>query len=250
MNLKAIKTRKFLPPKDDLADLLSVIDNLEENSVIALASKVVSISEGRCIPISKVSNKDELITSESDFYLPREFVPGGRLIHTITNNILIGTAGIDESNANNHFILWPKNPAKSAQQIWEFLTKKYKIKNLGVVITDSHSVPLHRGLVGISLGFYGFEPLFDYRGKTDLFGRQLYVSMTNLPDSLAAAAVLQMGEGDEQTPIVIITDIPYINFTTLQEQANKPYSSFEVPMEEDLFQPILTSVPWKKGGRK
>lgn len=251
MLVQTIRTRILTPPKDNLEKvLLESIKEIPENSVIAVASKIVSIGEGRCILKSEIENKDELIKSESEKYLERENTPGGYLLHTITNNILIGTAGIDESNANGYFVLWPKNPSESAKRICLFLKEKFGVKNLGVVLTDSHTIPLRRGLVGLALAYWGFEPLKDYRGEEDLFGREMKVSQTNLPDSLAATAVLNMGEGSEQTPLVLLTDVPRINFLDSDYKPEKEYSTFDVPLEEDLYKPFLSSVPWKKGGKQ
>lgn len=242
MIVQTIKTRKFLPPKDDLWELLSKsIKFLKENSIVAVTSKVVSIGEGRCIPLEKFKNKDELIMKEADIYLPRKLAPHGLVMHTIKNNIFVASAGIDESNGNDYYILWPKNSQVSAKKIWKFLCKRFKVKNLGVLITDSRLVPLRQGVVGLCLGFFGFRPLRDYRGKLDLFGRKFKMETSNLPDSLATAAVLEMGEGSEQTPLAIIEDIPYIQFT-------KTFSNFDIASKDDMFYPLFSAVKWKKGG--
>lgn len=241
MEVKAIKTRKFLPPQDNLWDLLSAVKLLKENSVIAVTSKIVSIGEGRCIPIKKVKSKDQLAIQQADKYLPRNIVPHGLLMHTIKNNIFVASSGIDESNGANFYILWPKDPQTSAKKIWTFLRKKFKVNNLGVIITDSRLVPMRRGVVGLCLGYFGFNPLRDYRGEKDLFGRKFKMETSNLPDSLATAAVLEMGEGAEQTPMAIISDIPYIEFT-------KRYFEFSIPEKEDMFYPLFSAVTWKKGG--
>src|SRR5579884_3564736 len=202
MKVQSYKTKIFEPPEDDLKETLNHLSHsLNNGDIVAITSKVVSICEGRTIKADQVKDKDELVKKQANRYLPREFVPGKWALHTITRNILIPTAGVDESNGNGYYILWPEDPEASAKKIWQHLTKKAGIKNLGVVITDSHSIPLRRGLVGISLAHWGFEPLKDYRGKKDLFGKKLEVSLANIPDALAAAAVLAMGEGSEQTPI-------------------------------------------------
>lgn len=247
MIVKAIKTRKFLPPKDNLWNLLSAIKTLKEDSVVAVTSKIVSIGEGRCIPF-KDTTKDELAIKESDKYLPRKMSPGGWILQTIKNNILIASSGVDESNGASYYILWPKNPMKSAERIWKFLKEKFKIKNLGVIITDSRLVPLRRGVVGISIGYFGFKPLKDYRGKKDLFGREFKMETSNIPDSLATAAVLEMGEGSESQPIVIIEDIPDIKFIQKEFKPKLTDDTFEIPEKEDMFYPFLSSVKWKKGG--
>ncbi|MBI2018476.1 coenzyme F420-0:L-glutamate ligase [Candidatus Daviesbacteria bacterium] len=249
MIVKSIKTRKFLPPKDDLWGLLSDnIKSLKENSVVAVTSKIVSIGEGRCIPIADFPDKDKLVAEEADKYLPRAAAPHGFVMHTIKNGMMVASAGIDESNGANFYILWPKDPQKSAQRIWEFLKEKFKVKNLGVIITDSRLVPLKRGVLGIAIGYFGFKPLRDYRGKIDIFGREFKMETSNLPDSLATAAVLEMGEGNEQTPIGIITDTPYLEFTNTLPGEKVGNFSFKIPEKEDMFHPLIAAVKWKKGG--
>lgn len=247
MKVKAIKTRKFLPPKDNLWDLLGAIKNLKENSVVAVTSKVVSIGEGRCISIESI-DKDELIAKEADKYLPRNLVPNKWAIYTLKNNLLVASAGIDESNGDGYYILWPKNPELSVRKIWEFLRKKFNIKNLGVIISDSRVIPLRRGVVGVAVSYFGFKPIKDYRGSKDLFGREFIMETTDMPDSLATVAVLEMGEGAEMQPIAIITEIPNIEFIQKRYQPKKTDYSFEIPEKEDLFYPFLSSVAWKKGG--
>lgn len=247
MIVKGIKTRKFLPPKDNLWDLLSEIKTLKENSVVAITSKIISIGEGRCVPMGKIS-KDELAISEADKYIGREDSPGGWILHTIKNNMLIASSGVDESNGADYYILWPKNPQLSAKKIWLFLRRKFELKNLGVIITDSRLVPLRRGVVGIAISYFGFKPLKDYRGKKDLFGREFKMETSNLPDSLATAAVLVMGEGAETQPIAIIENISEIEFIQKEYQPKSPDDAFEIAEKEDMFYPFLSSVKWVKGG--
>lgn len=247
MIVKAIKTRKFLPPKDNLWELLDTIKVLKENSVIVVTSKIVAIGEGRCIPFS-AATKDELAIKEADKYIPREMSPGGWILHTIKNHMLIASSGVDESNGADYFILWPKDAQKSAKNIWKYLRKKFKTQDLGVIITDSRLVPLRRGVVGIAIGYFGFKPLRDYRQKKDIFGREFKMETSNLPDSLATAAVLEMGEGSEQTPLARVTDIPYIEFTKKDFKPETLDDSFEISEKEDMFYPFLSSVKWKKGG--
>lgn len=246
MQVQAIKTRKFLPPKDDLWDLLGAIRSLKENSVVVVTSKVVAIGEGRCIPVGRI-DKDELIAREADKYLPRKLSLNEWTIYTIKNNLLVAAAGIDESNADGHYILWPENPVVSARKIWQFLRKKFRLKNLGIIITDSRVTPLRRGVVGVAISYFGFKPLKDYRGTLDLFGRRFEMETTDIPDCLATAAVLEMGEGLEQQPLAVITGIPYVEFIQGKYHPKNPDLTFEIPEKEDLFYPFLSSVKWKKG---
>jgi len=250
MKITAIKTRVLKPPKDDLfAVIRAAIKEIPENSILAITSKVVGIHEGRCVPIKAIRGKKDLIIQESDKHLIEPLLFEGREIRrTIKNNILVSSAGIDESNANEHYILWPIDPYRSARALHTFLKKEFGRKKIGVLITDSTVVPLRRGTMGVALGYHGFVPLRDYRETPDLFGRLFKFSQTNLADGLAAASVMIMGEGAESTPLAMITEIPFIRFIDRVYQSNKKYSSLEVPEEEDLFGIFLSSAPWRAGG--
>ncbi len=249
MIVTPIKTRRVEPGSGDIFSLLDEsIKILDESSIIAIASKVVAICEGRTIQADKV-DLQKLVEKESDYYLPKETSKFG-FSFTISHNTLIPRAGIDESNGNGHYILWPKNPVESANNIRAYLRKKFGLKKLGVVITDSTARPMHYGLEGTAIGYSGFLPHNDLVGKPDLFGRELTVTYPNIVDGLAAAAVLVMGEGSEQTPIAVIKDVPSINFQSKDpstDELERFYIAFD---KDDLFAPFLKNQPWKKGGRK
>ena len=248
MIIRAIKTRVLRPPKDDLFGVIrSAVKRIREKSILVVTSKIVSIGEGRCVPIGSV-DKDALTRREADLYLPRDIVPNQWVMHTIKNNIFIPSAGIDESNADGHYILWPKNPFQSAHCIRAWLKKTYRLKDIGVVISDSHTTAFRRGTVGISIAHAGFQPLHDYRGKPDIFGRKLTMSQLNIADGLAAAGVLAMGEGREQTPLSLISGIAGIIFTEHPRVSSLPNSSFVITTEEDMYFPLMKRVPWEKGG--
>jgi putative folate metabolism gamma-glutamate ligase len=249
MVIQPIKTGVLKPPKDDLRRAIAAsLKSLPEKSILVVTSKVVSIDEGRCVPKDRYPNKDTLTRREADRYLPRKFVPGAWVMHTLKNNLLIPSAGIDESNAGDYYILWPRNARRSAKELWLWLRRKYRVKEFGIIISDSHTIPLRRGVLGISLAHYGFAPLRDYRDTPDLFGRVLKTSQTNIADGLAAAAVVLMGEGSEQTPLCLIKDIPWVKFVSSPPKATRPFSSFEIKTEEDLYYPLLSRAPWRKGG--
>jgi putative folate metabolism gamma-glutamate ligase len=247
MLVKAIKTRPLTPPKDDL---LSVIKesflgfNLKEKSIIVVTSKIISIWQGKCIKVSDVKDKDELIRKEAELYIDRDKNLPGSVMLTIKDNLLIPTSGIDESNAKGYYILWPEKPFEAAKEIYEFIKKEYKLKKFGVIITDSHTTPLRTGIMGIGLSYYGFNPLRDYRGKKDIFGREMKISQTNIVDSLSASAVYVMGEGAEQTPIAIIEEPGDIEFS------EKNFDSLKINLDEDIYSPVIKSAKWKKGGDK
>jgi len=224
------------PPKDNIYNLIDMsLPKLAEGDVIFITSKIVSIHQGRCVAKSKLKNqKLKLIRQEADYTLPHRTVNGSDIILTIKDFTLIPSAGIDESNANGYIILWPKSPNKIARDICLYLKKKYKVKNLAVIITDSHTTPLRWGVSGISIGFFGLEPLYDYRGKKDIFGRELKFTQTNIVDNLSGMAGLLMGEGNERKPIIILRSAKFINFT------NKPtHKKLAIEPKKDLYYPLL-----------
>jgi putative folate metabolism gamma-glutamate ligase len=212
---------------------------LEERTILAVTSKIISICHGRIVDKRTIS-KEELIRREADVYLETE---NGTTL-TLKNGLLIPAAGIDESNSEEGYILYPEAVQEDAFQIWRHLKEKHRLHELGVLITDSRTTILRRGVTGIALGWCGFVPYYDYIGQPDLFGRPLRVTVSNLLDALAAAAVLVMGEGSEQTPLALITQAPKVAFVDRapsQEEAR----FVSLSPEEDLYFPLLRGVPWK-----
>lgn len=243
-----MKTRPLLPPQDDLlAVIRESIKTIPERSVVVVTSKVVAIHQGRCIKIERGVDREKLAKQEADLYVDRDMVPGEHVMFTIKDNILIASAGIDKSNGAGYFILWPEKPFEMAVKIRSWLRKTYKVKQCGVIITDSHLVMMRRGLIGFALAYAGFEPLRNYIGKPDIFGQKMVVSLTNVADGLAAAAVVIMGEGKEQTPLAVISDISGMRFSGALE-VSVDRKALQVEQRDDLFRPFLEVVPWKKGG--
>ncbi len=245
MKIQAVKTHKITEEDKDIFKIIDrYILRLEENSILVITSKIVSICEGRIAGID-VSNKDELVKQESEYFIDKSENAYGFYL-TITQNLLIPTAGIDESNGNGYYILWPKNPQETANKIREHLTKKFNLKNIGVIITDSKTTPLRWGTTGAAIAHSGFNPLINYIGKKDLFERELRFTQSNILDGFAAASVAIMGEGDEATPLAIITDIPRIEFQD-RNPTEKELSHLHIDLDHDVYGSILKKAPWQKG---
>lgn len=242
MVITPIKTKPIQGKQKIFNILDDFLPSLKEGSIVVITSKIISICEGEIVPIGSI-NKSELITKEADYILdaPNPY----NLVITIKDGLLLPTAGIDESNGDGQFILWPKNAQKTANKIRGYLIKKFKLSQLGIIITDSKSSPFRRGTTGISISYSGFLPLKSYIGKTDIFGRKLKVTKANIVDGLAASAVLAMGEGNEQTPLCTITDLPFVKFKKTKP-LRKELNELKVPLEDDLYWPVFKSAPWKK----
>ncbi len=245
MEVTPIHVETIRPPKDDLLAKIKASNlSLEEHDVIAISSKVVSIWKGRTVPAVGVE-KDDLIRQEADLYLERDEVPGKYVMHTITNGIVMPSAGIDPFA--EHFVLWPEDPAAVADELLAWFKETYQKEHLYLVITDSRSVFLRRGVVGIALAWSGFHPLYDTRMRTDLLGFPSGGSQTNVADALAATAVLVMGEANEGTPLVRIRNAPYVR--EVQTGRKQVFNAFTFDMNEDLFAPFMNRLPWKRGGK-
>lgn len=244
MIVTPIKTHTITSSDTDLLQILDrYLSNLSEKTVVAVTSKIVAITEGRVVAADK--DKDILIEEESEYYLPRDENPYG-VSFTITNDILTATAGIDESNADGKYVLWPKDPQKSANKIREHLSKKFGIKHIGVVITDSRTMPMRWGVTGMSIAHSGFESLKSYIGTPDLFGRDFVFEKLNIADSLAAAATVVMGEGNESTPLAVITKVPFVEFQD-RNPTKEELEALKIDMDTDLYSPFLKNAKWRRG---
>lgn len=254
MEITPIKTRTFLPPQDDVLAALDAVDlTLAEGSVVAVSAKVVAIHQGRCVPmpeeeIARRQKKDELIIADAERYLlPEEDAPYPRTF-TIYEGTFCSASGIDESNGNGYFILLPKESSEFASELRNDLKEKYNLSDVGVVVIDSRSYPMRNGTIGVSIGYAGFKAEYDYRGMNDIFGRAYKNERINVPDCLASTAVIAMGEGGESTPVVVMKNIPHIEFT--ETDTNEDILlSLKVPMEQDVFASLYKNKDWKKGGR-
>jgi len=229
--VSSIKTNIF-HVGDDLFKFLK--ENLKnenlEGKVIAITSKIVSLAEKRTINKTEISKLD-LVKKEADVYIG----PGGFGAElTVKHGILIPSSGIDESNAQeNFYILYPKDPYESAHKIWKFLKHEFKLKNCAVILTDSHTTPLRRGVTGISLAHWGFKATRSLIGKADLFGRELKFTHVDLVDAIASMAVLIMGEADDCVPLALVSGVK------LEYSETSSSEEIKIDPENDLYHPIL-----------
>lgn len=242
MQIKSLKTSILQPPKDDLLAVLSFLP-IQNKDVLVITSKVVSIHQGRCIKIDemrKEQQKKELIQQEADEIVNLDTTPNLKKYPlTKKYGVVVGSAGIDESNGNGFFVLWPNQPAVFVKYLFDWLKRQYKLDQLGVIITDTVKRPFRRGAIGLAIAHYGFKAIYSYKGQKDIFGRRFKNETINIADSLAAAAVLTMGEGEEQTPLAIISDLPNLEFVDYTENV-------VVAGSDDYFFGLIDESKWKK----
>lgn len=246
MIITVIKT-PIIKVGDNLFDTIKgSIDKIPEKSVLVVTSKIISFCQNRIVKktTGDKSEKHKLAKQEADYYLDPHSSKYNIML-TIKKHTLAVNAGIDESNADGGYVLWPKDLQKTTNNIWKFLCKHYGIKDVGVVVTDSKTLPLRWGVVGTAICHCGFKALYDYRGKKDLFDRELKMSQINIAEALAVAAVVEMGEAAERTPFCLVKDIKKIRFQN-RPPTRKEIESLQIKPEDDVYGLLLTSVKWKK----
>lgn len=245
MIIQAIKTRLVTPGGCTLEALLDEsIDDMSERSVLAVAGKVVSFCENRTLPYDSI-DKDELVSREAQLYIPSEQNPYGVTL-SVARNLLVASAGIDESNSAGRYVLWPSDPQASANHIRDYLRRRFDLNEVGVILTDSATRPFQWGTTGISLAYSGFNPLYSYIGQKDLFGRPFEYHTNNIQHGLAAAATLVMGEGAEQTPLGMLSDLDFVEFVD-HDPTPEELARLRIDLESDVYAPLLKRAPWHKG---
>lgn len=235
---------------DDLAAAIkTALDDhglaLEARDILVVAQKIVSKAEGRLVDLRNVipseranelaarTGKDarlvELVLSESGTVLR---AVSGVLIVRHRLGYVMANAGIDRSNVcspegTEQVLLLPQDPDVSAAALRGRLLALTGTAP-GIIVSDSFGRAWRNGVVNIALGAAGIPSLIDRRGETDAHGRRLEVTQVAFADALAAGAGINMGEGAERTPVVLVrgahSDAPPNNALTLIR-----------PREEDLF---------------
>ncbi len=234
----SLKTGTF----DLFESLKSDLDNNgikpQNEDVIIISSKYVANSQGRIIEYDKVSPSleakaiasrfgikpkiAEIVLRESDIILGG--IPG--FVITSSDYIMAPNAGIDKSNAKKgSVILYPHDPYVISEQLRRKFLLTYQI-HVGIILVDSRLMPARSGTVGVAIACAGIEPLSDLRGKKDLYGNPLRVTLQAVADNLASIANLKMGEGTEAIPSALIRDSD-IRLTDRQIQENEMAISYD-----------------------
>lgn len=226
MNLFGITTQIFRKGENLFSFFIDSLGEkkITEYSIVVISSKIVALSQSRV----STNNLRSEVEKEADEIL----VDKGSFFLTVKDGIVIANAGIDQSNSKRgEIILWPENCQKVADSFREKIQKKFGVKNIGVVLSDSRVTMRRRGTVGVALAWSGFWGVKDERGKKDLFGRVLEVSTVNMADNFVSSAEILMGQADECIPFVGIENIDPLLFTDIQQDVKSAWIS----KKEDLF---------------
>ena len=250
ISVKVIPSFPLISKGDDLGEIvLKAVNNaalkFEDGDVLVVAQKVVSKAEGRLVKLEDINPSEEanILASETekDPMLVQLIIEESTKVVRKKQGVMIvrhklghvgANAGIDQSNIEHGIegsaLLLPVSPDKSARQLKDFFRERCGI-SIGVVISDSMNRPWRLGTVGEAIGCSGLTVLDDRRGETDMYARELKITLINQADALASIATLAMGETSEATPVVLIKG--------LNQQMDSHQTARDIirPLEDDLF---------------
>jgi coenzyme F420-0:L-glutamate ligase/coenzyme F420-1:gamma-L-glutamate ligase len=215
--------------------------------VVVLAQKIVSKAEGRAQRLRDVTAGEAAAAMARETGRPAELMQlmldeSSEIVRAIPAVVITrhrtghvaANAGIDASNvqggAEDSVLLWPKDPDASARAIRAELRGLLGVAP-AVVIADSLGRAWRMGTIGTAIGSSGLVVVDDRRGEIDLFERTLQATLVAVADSIAAAAVLVMGEGAEGVPAAVVRGAG-----RFVGDADEPGAIAGLrPLKEDLF---------------
>ncbi|NTV76913.1 MAG: coenzyme F420-0:L-glutamate ligase [Methanothrix sp.] len=228
----------IIKPGDDIAALIESLFSIQDGDILCLASTVVAKSEGRLRTlesyrpseraerIARQVGKDSrfvqaVLDESADVLLEEPFL----LTKTRFGHIGVN-AGIDQSNVGGgRILLLPEDPSRSAEKLRRSLNK-----NCAVIITDTCGRPFRCGVTGVAIGWAGISALQDWRGKRDMHGKVLEITLEAVVDEIASAANLLMGEAGDGTPAIVFRGLRF---------PSGGKSSVFMPEDKDVIRPFL-----------
>ncbi|MGB7571807.1 MAG: coenzyme F420-0:L-glutamate ligase [Methanothrix sp.] len=228
----------IIKPGDDIAALIESLFNIQDGDILCLASTIVAKSEGRLRTlesyrpseraerIARQVGKDPrfvqaVLDESADILLEEPFL----LTKTRFGHIGVN-AGIDQSNVGGgRILLLPEDPSRSAEKLRRSLNK-----NCAVIITDTCGRPFRCGVTGVAIGWAGISALQDWRGKRDMHGKVLEITLEAVVDEIASAANLLMGEAGDGTPAIVFRGLRF---------PSGGKSSVFMPEDRDVIRPFL-----------
>lgn len=234
LTLTPVPNIPMIQPGDDLGGLIyQSLENaqiqLRDGDILVLAQKIVSKAENRLVNLTQVTPSQQAIalaerTEKDPRFLEMVLRESREVLRTRPGTVIVehkrgfvcANAGIDHSNvqgpwgnADDWVLLLPEDPDASADRVRQRIAELSGVPSLGVLVIDSHGRAWRNGTVGVAIGLSNVPGIVDMRGKPDLFGYQLRITLIAAADELAAAASLVMGQASECLPVVHVRGFPY-----------------------------------------
>lgn len=223
MKFEAIAVEKIplIHKGDDLPSIICERVELQDRDILVIASTIVAKAEGeifrleditpgeQALEIAARTGKDArfiqaVLSRSREVFVEAPFM----LVTTLAGHTCVN-AGVDESNIEHGFLLYPpENPDASASKLGKEL-EKISGKKLSVIVTDTNGRAFKIGQTGVAIGIYKIKPIKHWIGEKDLFGKVLEITEEAIADEIAGAANLLMGEGAGGIPVVIIRGLDY-----------------------------------------
>ena len=235
-----VKIEEEIEPNTDIIDLVLKSTVINDYDILIFSQKIISKNEGRIVALSSVNpsllasgiassyRKDprlvELILSESKRIVRMQ---ESVIIVESNHGFVCANAGIDESNVRDGYVtMLPEDPDQSADKLKKQIEQRTK-KNIAVIISDTFGRPFRLGQTNVAIGIAGMEPIIDYKGKPDTFGKILQVTAMAVADELCSASELVMGKV-QNCPVAIVRNFKFdFSDTKIQKLIR--------PKTEDLF---------------
>ncbi len=239
----------LVEPGDDLADrILSATAEthpLEDDDVVAITSKVVSLAEERTVEADAVDVTDRdrrvaaltgidptevaviydesevlgaipvaavgealLLDHAADPEMARTALENtGSLLVTERNGRLCTNAGVDWSNSPEGMMtLLPADADASARRIREEI---YEATGTEVAVVIADSELMGAGTLDLAVGCSGIEAVDSDFGGQDLFDRPKLGGVDLIADEVTAGSALLFGQTDQRTPMVVVRGLTY-----------------------------------------
>ncbi|SDT33054.1 coenzyme F420-0:L-glutamate ligase [Microlunatus soli] len=207
-----------IQPGDDvgqvIADALAATGReLANGDVICVASKIISVAEGRRTALDTITPTEcalrlqaqiprrdarvvqTIIDQTADPTGRRVAVSGDHISGWLPNGLVLTSAGVDSAGPDAVLLL-PTDPDASAAGIAAHL-RVATGRQVSVIITDSDGRPDKRGATQVAVGVHGITPLRTSHGDETLC------------DMLAAAAAVMMGQRSAGRPVAIVRGVEY-----------------------------------------
>jgi coenzyme F420-0:L-glutamate ligase/coenzyme F420-1:gamma-L-glutamate ligase len=236
--------RRFAPGDDVTSVLLDALTlagiTLTDGDVVCVASKIVALAEGALLdaglPTSTDPSSDASREATRVLAVSRAMEVVARspwvTITRTRHGFVAANGGIDRSNVlGGGWLDLPEDADASAERLRDELAERCGVQ-VGVIVTDTFGRAWRIGQTEVALGVAGISAIRDERGRADLDGNVLEVTIAAVADELAGVADLVRGKASG-APFVVVRghlDMP-------RPDGVPPASGRDLvrPLGEDLF---------------